>query len=183
MTMELLSKGHDGQVNVLKSLQQGFGRGTTGAPFGVARIQAWQGFVPSARRWRARNSSKVKTRKPSDNKRISPVARRSLCTYIGESESGLPLKPPKVVLHQIFFAIGQHSLLKRERLLWVIGRIDSPAKAAYRCGYGRLIDLGVQAEGTFDRAAWQGGCHRLAPDARSPVHRYAVAAARRPGAV
>ena len=44
--MELLSKGHDGQVNVLKSLQQGFGRGTTGGPFGVAHIQAWQGFVP-----------------------------------------------------------------------------------------------------------------------------------------
>src|SRR5260221_11132227 len=45
MPMSLLSERHDGQVDQLKRLQQGFLRRTTGGAFGVACIQAWQTLV------------------------------------------------------------------------------------------------------------------------------------------
>ena len=45
MTMELQSKRHDGQVNVLKNLQQSLGCGATRGAFGIARIQARQAFL------------------------------------------------------------------------------------------------------------------------------------------
>jgi hypothetical protein len=126
MPMGLLSKRHDRQVDQAKGLQQGFRCRTTSGAFWVARIQARHAFVLVCQ---ALAASPLHHRQQTQGQREQMnETRRTLVTlylHRGEGE-GLADHSTKAALHQILFAVGQHRLLQRERLLRMIGDVDAP---------------------------------------------------------
>ncbi len=150
MTMGLLSHCDHGHVNLLKSLQRGFGRGTAGSPFGVACIQAGQAFVPI--RQRLSGTELKQGQQTQANRELADQPSRSLVTlhiHRGERER-FALESSKPPLRQIFFTVGQDGLLQSQPFLWVIGRIHAPAQAPHGCCHGKLIHLHVQAHSSLD---------------------------------
>ncbi len=131
MAVKLLPNRDLGQVNTLKSPQQGFGRRTVGGSFRIAGIQpCHRGFAVS----QTLASTELKPRQdPQANRQQAHEAGRSLVTLHihGRQRQRFALQPSQPTLHQVFFAVRQDGLLKGQHFWDLIGRIHAPAKPAH----------------------------------------------------
>jgi len=153
MTMDLLSNCDHGQVNLLKSLQQGFCRGTAGGAFGIAHIQALPGFV-SVSQTLADAELEQDQDAQANRQQANKGGRKLVTPHIHRREQQrFALESSKSPLHQMFLTIAQHRLFRRQPFLRVIGRINPPGQATASFGHGSVIHICLCASSRLVRPA------------------------------
>lgn len=115
--MSLLSQCHDGHVDQLKGLPQGFCRRRAGGACGIASIQARQTLVLVGQVLMASPFQKGQDAQ-GQREHVHQTRGPLITLHIHRSErerlADHSANPP---LHQVLFTRGQHRLLQREHLV------------------------------------------------------------------